>query len=62
MRTTGFCFLVVGSLILCACVPQRIQVAPLVVEPIHMTVDVTIHEQTDAAKPKAPESRPADGN
>ena len=59
MRFVGL--IVLGcSLLLCACVPQTIQVAPLVVEPIHMTVDVTIHESSNQGKPKGPAAEPGE--
>jgi hypothetical protein len=44
--------LLAGITLMCACVPQTIQVKPLRVEPIHMTVDVVIHDKADASKPK----------
>jgi hypothetical protein len=43
--------LLAGGIFLGACVPQKIQFAPLRVEPIHMTVDVNIHDKEKSAKP-----------
>jgi uncharacterized lipoprotein YajG len=43
--------LLAGCTLMCACVPQTIQVKPLRVEPIHMTVDVNIHDHVDAGTP-----------
>jgi hypothetical protein len=36
-----------------ACLGQTVKVAPVTVEPIHMTIDVTVHDQRDVAKPAA---------
>lgn len=39
------------ALSLAGCVGQKIKVEPVKVEPIHMTIDVNVHD--DAAKPKS---------
>lgn len=41
------------------CVPHTIQVNPVVVEPIQITVDVNIHEEAQASERDKP-STPAD--
>lgn len=43
--------LLAGSIFLGACFPQKIQIEPVRVEPIHMTVDVNIHDKANPAKP-----------
>lgn len=45
MKKLMFCLLV------CACAGPRFRVDPVKVEPIHVTVDVNVHDK-DAAKPK----------
>lgn len=50
--------LLAGSVFLGACVPQSIVIKPVRVEPIHMTVDVNIHDQ---AKKDKTEDVPSDG-
>ena len=42
--------LLAGGVFLGACVPQSIVIKPVRVEPIHMTVDVNIHDQAKEGK------------
>jgi hypothetical protein len=50
-------FLVVFAT-LAGCIGRTVKIAPVTVEPIHVTIDVNVHDQRDAAKPApAPPSR-----
>jgi hypothetical protein len=42
------------ALILAACGAQNIHVAPVKIEPIHVTVDVNLHDTAPGAKPTSP--------
>lgn len=40
--------LVIAVLVMAGCGLTNVKVAPVTVEPIHMTIDVNVHDQTDA--------------
>jgi len=44
-------FLVLTTLAATACIGHTVKIAPVTVEPIHMTIDVNVHDQRDAATP-----------
>jgi hypothetical protein len=37
-----------------ACIGKTLTVAPVTVEPIHLTIDVNVHDQRDATRPGKP--------
>ena len=41
-----------------ACAPKQIQIAPVKIEPIHMTVDVNLYDGTKPAKAKPDAAEP----
>lgn len=43
---------VVITLLLAACGPSRLRVEPVKVEPIHLTIDVNVHDRGDDATRK----------
>ncbi len=44
-------FLVLTTLAATACIGHTVKIAPVTVEPIHMTIDVNVHDQRDAEAP-----------
>ena len=44
-------FLVLTTLAATACLGHTVKIAPVTVEPIHMTIDINVHDESDAAKP-----------
>jgi hypothetical protein len=42
----------VALFVLAGCAAQQVKVAPVKVEPIHLTIDVNVHDRTEPAKPR----------
>jgi len=40
----------VASLLLAGCVSQKLKVEPVKVEPIHLTIDINLHDAKPASK------------
>lgn len=50
--------LVMFAAMVAACAPKQIQIAPVKIEPIHMTVDVNLYDGTKVTKPKPGDTTP----
>ena len=46
--------LLVPLILLSGCVGSNLKVEPVKVEPIHMTIDINLHDGKDAARPASP--------
>lgn len=57
MKVIAMCLLLGSSFVGGACVPNTIKVKPVLVEPIHLTVDVNINDQPTAPAPAKPEGQ-----
>jgi hypothetical protein len=40
----------VAALLLAGCVSQKLKVEPVKVEPIHLTIDINLHDSTSPSK------------